>query len=107
MNIGLRLNLAEKSFHKLIIHNITHLAHGIPRFFFIPSRVELMKKRDIKRFNKKALWLLEQKLGEDLDKYIEFLARKLMIEGRKTLKEGDIKDLKNALEKKEKEGFEI
>lgn len=64
----------------------------------------LLKKNGIKRFNKDALKMLEQKLKEKAEILAELLSRKLMLEGRKTLKEEDVQSLdKNA----EERAFEI
>lgn len=65
--------------------------------------IRLLKTKGIKRFNKKALKKLGRKLEEKAENYAELLARKLMLEGRKTLIEGDI----IFTEDKRIEGFEI
>ncbi len=52
--------------------------------------IQLLKAKGIKRFNRKALEKLGRKLEEKAENYAELLARKLMLEGRKTLIEEDI-----------------
>lgn len=52
--------------------------------------IEMFKKHGIERFNKAALDALERKLEEEAGLFAERLARKLVLEGRKTLKEEDV-----------------
>lgn len=60
----------------------------------------VLKKKGIGRFNEKALDRLEQELEKEAENYAEFLARKPMLDGRKTLMEKDIVPPK--LEKKKR-----
>mgnify|MGYP001560858176 FL=1 len=52
--------------------------------------IRLLKIKGVKRFNKKALEKLSYELEKKAEDYAELLARKLMLEGRKTLIEKDI-----------------
>jgi histone H3/H4 len=70
--------------------------------------IEILKERGIKRVNSKAIEAFGQKLEEKARIWAEVLERKLIINGRKTLKERDMIEI-DLFEKKvkEKEEFEI
>ena len=59
----------------------------------------LLKEHGIKRFNKAALKMLEQKIKEKTEIIVESLSRELILQGRKTLKEEDISSLDKPAEK--------
>jgi len=67
---------------------------------------KILKKWGIKRFEKKALRAIEEKIIDELKEDSKLMARKLMLEGRKTLTEKDILFV-IAAKNKEKEEFEI
>ena len=67
---------------------------------------KILKKWGIKRFEKKALKAIEKKIIDELKEDSKLMARKLMLEGRKTLTEKDILSV-IAAKNKEKEEFEI
>ena len=68
----------------------------------------ILKERGIKRANKEAIETFGQKLEEKVRIWTKVLERKLMINGRKTLKKEDMLEI-DLFEKKgkEKEEFEI
>lgn len=68
--------------------------------------IKILKKGGIKRFQKEALKVLEQKIIDELKKDSKLMVRKLMLEGRKTLTKGDVKSITEAKSKEEEE-FEI
>ena len=67
---------------------------------------EILKKWGIKRFKKKALKAIEEKIIDELKEDSKLMVRKLMLEGRKTLTEKDILSIV-AAKNKEKDEFEI
>jgi len=67
---------------------------------------KILKKWGIKRFEKKALRAIEEKIIDELKEDSKLMTRKLMLEGRKTLTEKDILFV-IAAKNKEKEEFEI
>ena len=67
---------------------------------------KILKKWGIKRFEKKALRAIEEKIIDELKEDSKLMTRKLMLEGRKTLTEKDILSV-IAAKNKEKEEFEI
>ena len=70
--------------------------------------LEILKERGIKRANREAIEAFGQKLEDRARVWAEVLERKLMINGRKTLKKEDMLEI-DIFEKKgkEKEEFEI
>lgn len=68
--------------------------------------IKILKKEGIKRFKKGALKSLEQKIMEELKKDSQLMARRLMLEGRKTLTEKDVNAVMGVKNEKES-GFEI
>ena len=67
---------------------------------------KMLKEWGVKRFKKKALKAIEEKIIDELKEDSKLMARKLMLEGRKTLTEKDILFV-IAAKNKEKEEFEI
>ncbi len=65
--------------------------------------IRILKTKGIKRFNKKALEKLEYLLEKKTEIYAELSARRLMIDGRKTLTEKDV----ISAEEEKLEEFEI
>ncbi|MBU2523334.1 MAG: NFYB/HAP3 family transcription factor subunit [Nanoarchaeota archaeon] len=88
----------------MIIRNQKGFCHAKnqKRFFIIKRNnlALLLKKHGIKRLNKNALKMIEKKLEEKAEIMAELIARKLMLEGRKTLKEEDISSLDKPAEKR-------
>ncbi|MEK6823425.1 MAG: hypothetical protein AABY06_00160 [Nanoarchaeota archaeon] len=68
--------------------------------------IKILKNAGIKRFNKEALKKLEKELENDAKRYATALARKLLIEGRKTLTKKEIRFIMGEKEEK-KEEYEI
>ena len=67
---------------------------------------KMLKEWGVKRFKKKALKAIEEKIIDELKEDSKLMTRKLMLEGRKTLTEKDILFV-IAAKNKEKEEFEI
>ena len=67
---------------------------------------KMLKEWGVKRFEKKALRAIEEKIIDELKEDSKLMTRKLMLEGRKTLTEKDILSV-IAAKNKEKEEFEI
>ena len=67
---------------------------------------KMLKEWGVKRFEKKALRAIEEKIIDELKEDSKLMTRKLMLEGRKTLTEKDILFV-IAAKNKEKEEFEI
>ena len=67
---------------------------------------KILKKWGIKRFEKKALRAIEEKIIDELKEDSKLMTRKLMLEGRKTLTKKDVLSA-IAAKNKEKEEFEI
>ncbi|MBU1078672.1 MAG: hypothetical protein KKH98_15340 [Spirochaetes bacterium] len=69
------------------------------------KRIKLKKrlyKAGIKRINAGAIIYLENTLENNINDFIDKLARILLIKGKKTLEKDDIDDLLKKLENKEK-----
>jgi histone H3/H4 len=68
--------------------------------------IKILNAGGIKRFKKEALREIEKNFINKLKLEIKLMERKLMIEGRKTLTEKDVKSIISA-KNKETEVFEI
>lgn len=63
--------------------------------------ISMMQKGGIKRINKEAILFLEKNIEEYLFNLIDALKEEITIQGRKTLKKEDCKNVLNKIKKQE------